>query len=313
MSVVETTAQLSVWGPITLFFIGFISNFSNMIIFFGVKTFRQSPSTFYIMGQSITNIGALIMILLQSIPSTSGSASSVSCKLTMYFTQVTAPAAMSFLWLSAFDRWACTSRSTRIRKLSSNHIASRLFLFPFVFWSLICIPYFLFCDLAPSTFNCVYTNEVFAQVSLYFLDPIVAAIFPLIILIIFGILTYQNIFGVTRVHQDLDRTRLSITRLSTWEQQMTKMMISQTLLTILCTLPRAIFFIYIMAIINEIAMKSVDELEIIYFMNQLTAFIFGINFASSFYIFLLFSPRFRQTIKTHLKCQFHLTNNQVAP
>ncbi|CAF4763747.1 unnamed protein product, partial [Rotaria sp. Silwood1] len=100
----------------------------------GIKTFRRSPSAYYVVGQSLVDVNVLLILLFQIIPSTSLSVSSVTCKLMVFFVQVTTTAAMSFLCLSAFDRWACTSQSARIRQLSSIRVARFFFPIPFILW-----------------------------------------------------------------------------------------------------------------------------------------------------------------------------------
>ncbi|CAF1147296.1 unnamed protein product [Rotaria sordida] len=84
MSVLKAAIQLAFWGPIVLFIIGVPSAILNAIIFIGLKTFRQSSSSYYIVSQSLFDFGALLILLLQSIPSTSASVSSISCKILTY-------------------------------------------------------------------------------------------------------------------------------------------------------------------------------------------------------------------------------------
>ncbi|CAF3911207.1 unnamed protein product [Rotaria sp. Silwood1] len=309
MSIVEAIIITSVWGPIVLFIIGVPAAIGNAIIFLGVKTFRQSPSSYYVVGQSIFDFGNLLIVLLASIPSTSMNASSIACKLMIYFSQIIGPCAMTFLFLATFDRWACTSRSVKIRQLSSIGIARRIFPIPFIFWSLVGIPYLIYCDFIPPFFTCGFTNVLFAQIAISFLAPIFSVIFPLIILIIFSILTYRNLHLMTIANAQQQSVR---TRLSIWEQQITRMMIIQTVLIISCTMPRCILMIYTIATFNQGTMKSLNRIYIETLLDQLTACIMGLDFASSFYIFCLSSSRFRQTIKTSLKRFFKLGNNQVT-
>jgi hypothetical protein len=98
-----------------------------------------------------------------------------------------------------------------------------------------------------------------------------------------------------------------------WEQQMTRMMLAQTLLSISCTLLRAIFVIYTIATVGGRATRSFNRLSIETLVDQLTLIIICVNFASSFYIFLLSSARFRETIKMYLKRLLNLEHNQIGP
>ncbi|CAF3680704.1 unnamed protein product [Rotaria sp. Silwood1] len=310
MSVLQAVIQLSFWGPIILFTIGVPSVILNAIIFIGVKTFRQSPSSYYIVTQSLFDFGSLLLVFLQIFPSTLINRSSISCKLTIFFSRIVAPCALSFLGLAAFDRWACTSRSARIRQLSSIRTAHCIVSITVIFWSLVSIPYLIFYDLIPPTYTCGFTNDLFQKITNFFLAPILGAIFPLIILIIFGILTYRNLHLMTTIN---DQQQSIPTRLSMWERQITRMMIIQTVLNVSCTLPHCIFLIYTIATVQQIAMKSLNQIYIEYLLAQLCAYIVSLDFASSFYIYFLSSSRFRQTTKMYLKRLLHLGNNQVTP
>jgi len=99
------------------------------------------------------------------------------------------------------------------------------FLCPFIFWSLINIPFLLYIDLIPSTLACWFTNDHFAQVTCYFLVPFLYTIFPLIVL-----LTYQNIRSIT--HFQWQQVEF---RQRKWEKLMRRMIIIQTVFSILCS------------------------------------------------------------------------------
>ncbi|CAF4008313.1 unnamed protein product [Rotaria sp. Silwood2] len=308
MSIFEIALQLRFWSPIIFFAIGAPAALLNAIIFISIKTFRRSPSAYYVVGQSVADVNVLLIVLFQIVPSTSGATSSIACKLVLFFVQMTVSVAMSFLCLSAFDRWACTSQSARIRQLSSIRVARYIFPIPFILWSLVNIPFLLYSDLVPPIFTCFFTNDLFMRIGVLFLSPVLTVLLPLIVLILFGLLTYRNIRLVSHIRQQPNQTRMS-----TWEQQMTRMMLTQTLLSIFCTLPRAIYIVYAIATLDESTKRTFDEMSIVALIDQLTVSITSINFASSFYIFLLASPRFRQTIQMYLKRGLHLGQNQVTP
>ncbi|CAF3879616.1 unnamed protein product [Rotaria sordida] len=121
-------------------------------------------------------------------------------------------------------------------------------------------------------------------------------------------MTYHNIRLVIHVRQQPNQTRRSM-----WEQQMTRMMLIQTLLSVFCSISRAIFLIYTIAAFNERAMRGFDQISIELVIDYLSVSIMCVNFASSFYIFFLSSSRLRQTIKIYLKHLFNLNQNQVVP
>ena len=306
MDIYQAAVQLAYYGPIVLFSIGIPGAIFNVILFIVIKTFRKSPISYYVISQSFADIIALLIVLLQTIPSTTASTSSISCKSLVFIAQFIVPCAMSYLCLIAFDRWACTSPSARIRRLNSTYVARYLFLLPFILCPVCSIPFFIYVDLVPPLYTCGSTNELFTKIALYFLNPILGNILPLLILTLFGLLTCRNIRLVIRVRQQPVRNRLSM-----WEQQMTRMMLTQTLLSASCTLPRAIFTLYTIATYKGSATRNFNKIVIDLLLDSLTYVILCVNFASSFYIFIFSSPRVRQTITMHLKQMLGLRSNQI--
>lgn len=310
MSLVDAINGIVFWGPIVTFVVGAPSAVFTAVLFSRVKAFRRSPSSCHVIGQSLFDFAVLLLVLLQIIPATSISSSSVACKLMIYLSQVAVPCAMSFHCLSTFDRWACTSRSAKIRQLSSVDIARRMFFVPILFWLLINIPYLIYCDVVWAFQMCLFTNEFFAKVSLFFLGPIFSVIFPLITLIVFGFLAHRNVHKMTALNAQQHALH---TRLSMWEQQITRMTIVQTILNIFCTFPRSVFVIYTIATVEQRSMRSLEQILIESLIDQLTVTIMCLDFASSFYIFFLCSPRFRQTVLMCLRRLLRLPPNQITP
>ena len=173
---------------------------------------------------------------------------------------------------------------------------------------MVSIPYLIFCDLVPPFYTCGFTNVVFEQIATIVVAPITSTIMPLIILIILGLLTSRNIRLVTHHHAQQQRSR---NRLLAWEQQITRMMIAQTIVSILCTTPRAALFVYVATTLRNNIVQSIDQVVIIELMNQITLMLLGINYVSPFYLFFFVSQRFRQTIKITLKNFFRLRSNQI--
>ncbi|CAF1349778.1 unnamed protein product [Rotaria magnacalcarata] len=161
MSIFETTLEIRFWSLIILFSIGVPAACLNAVAFAGIKIFRRSSSAHYVAGQSLADANVFIIVFLQIIPSKSLSISSIACKFMVFSVQMTMSVAMSFFCLSAFDRWACTSQTVRIRQLRLIQVVRRLFPVPFILWSLVNIPFLIYCDLIPPTLACWFTHDLF--------------------------------------------------------------------------------------------------------------------------------------------------------
>lgn len=307
MSLVQSTYDLYFWTPIVCCPIGILGNLLNISIFLSIKTCRQSPSTYYIVCQSICDIISLIVCLLTAdIPSIAYPTSSFGCKLNCYTGVVSVSWSMYFICLAAFDRWASTARSARIRRLSSIRVARILCPITFCLWLFIHTPWLIYCDFIPSDSVCWYTNELFQKVFYVILAPVLICIIPALFLIVISVLTYQNIHRLTHNRQEGIRNQQS-----TWEHQITILIFIQNLLVILFTLPRALFMSYMTVTDAEGNNNSFDEIVTAAFVDALTNFIMTLNLTTSFYVYIISSSRIRHIISTYLKNLFNIRPGRI--
>ncbi|CAF4295172.1 unnamed protein product, partial [Rotaria sp. Silwood2] len=116
---------------------------------------------------------------------------------------------------------------------------------------------------------------------------------PLILMSIFGYLTYYN---MRKLHmriqpRDLDRNKRNIRKR---DQELLRMVLGDVFVNLLTLFPYS-FVILETAITTYISMnKSIDHIRIENFITVITSFLYLSNFAAPFYIFFTISKSFRK-------------------
>jgi hypothetical protein len=129
------------------------------------------------------------------------------------------------------------------RRKSTVKTARYLLLGFFLLWILEELPYLFFQDLVSSEGSkstCVTTNAVYAKYRTYFIYLFLTTIVPLILIILFGILTYRHI----HIHSIQTRRRL----LSALTRQMTAMTLFHIAAVILFPAPFGIAQCYFLTV-----------------------------------------------------------------
>jgi hypothetical protein len=153
------------------------------------------------------------------------------CKMRQFCLATLALTALTCSCLPTIDQFFVTSQNGSLRRLSNIKWAHRTTLIMIVIWCLHGIPTCLFFDISPITNTCVNMNATYMLYVLFFTADLVTAI-PVLIMVIFGYLTYRNIC-LTRAlaGQHADR-------------QLARMTLIQVGLIVICFVPYGIFTIY---------------------------------------------------------------------
>ncbi|CAF1158478.1 unnamed protein product [Adineta steineri] len=137
------------------------------------------------------------------------------------------------------------------------------------------------------TLGCVLSNYAAVQYTTFLLYPILAGLLPMVIASSFSILAYRNVRHIVRRQLPIVRRKL--------DKQITAMVLMRVIAFVCLLLPYITYRIYT---INFPTSRSVP---MAYAISRLIQAIFlsisNINFAISFYIFTIFSSRFRRQVK----------------
>ncbi|CAF0865588.1 unnamed protein product [Adineta steineri] len=161
------------------------------------------------------------------------------------------------------------------------------------------------------TFGCIISDHTWVQYSIFFFYPILGGFLPVVIASAFSILAYHNVRHIVRRQLPIVRRKL--------DKQITAMVLMRVIAFVCLVLPFNAYRIY------DINFPTSQSMPMAYAVGQLIQAIFVsiyiINYMISFYLFIIFSSRFRRQVKLVLvkKCWqrwkswcCHI-NNQIEP
>ncbi|CAF0770712.1 unnamed protein product [Adineta ricciae] len=250
--------------------LGLFGSMINSIIFLTNPMYRSQPSTFFLLISAITRFIHLFTIGLSRglgvvfhIDVTC--ASLLWCKTRYYVVNSGFGIAVTCECLAAIDPFLVTSRSAKLRRLSSIRWSHRIGIGVVTFWLLQNIPYFIFADISSSI--CSIHNDFWDAYSVYVNNWLFFAIAPMSICVLFGILTYRNI-----------RTLKARRQLQRIDYQANYMVFGQIVATIVPIIPGTFYFVYSSSAISldEAAEKNSDYF-IFNALNTFTAFFYGVS------------------------------------
>ena len=184
-----------------MFILGTVGNTMNIIIFSCLKPYRSLPTSAFLATASFTGQVYLTIALgFSSISKFIGydifTRNSAICKCALYFKAVSLQISLTCLCLSSIDRYLMTTRSVRLRGLITLRRARFIIYICTVVWSCIEIPNALYTLIIPSFDLCIPSADYILTAS--FSNLVFATLLPIIILSVFGLLTWKNL-GRTRL------------------------------------------------------------------------------------------------------------------
>ncbi|UJR19754.1 hypothetical protein I4U23_022887 [Adineta vaga] len=242
---------------------------------------------------------------------------------------------MNYLSDACYALSVITFRVAQQLLLSSMKVAKISISITFFICFLLTIPDAIYWEIDTSFDEptCIALSNVYYKYLAYFLAPVIYTIGPLIVLLVFGILTYGNIKGArmatvaftasnidnvannggnvhVNIHsrQKQNKINNSIPRIN---GQFSTMLIIQILYFMFTTVPVCINYIY------TTATNQYEKDDLSMAIQTLVSSIFWIisctPFSSSFYIYYLLSSAYRQNVKLMLCKKRHIrigsTNN----
>ncbi|CAF0987906.1 unnamed protein product [Adineta steineri] len=161
------------------------------------------------------------------------------------------------------------------------------------------------------TLGCIISDHTWVQYSTYFFYPVLSGFLPIVIASTFSILAYHNVRRIVRRQLPIVRRKL--------DKQITAMVLMRVIAFVCLVLPYNAYRTYAT---NFPTSRSVPMAYAVgRLLQAILLSINNINFVINFYIFILFSSRFRRQAKLVLVkrcwerwkywcCQI---NNQIEP
>ncbi|CAF1378838.1 unnamed protein product [Adineta steineri] len=309
-----STQYLIYIGCITFCF-GVIGNALNLLVFTQLKVFRTNRCAFYITIESISNLLYQFLSITSTILTSiygddATERSSIWCKFKYILAQICALTTFYMICFSAVDQFFSTNHHFNLRQMCTLKLG-RYVSFIFICFAIIhSIAFGFSFDIQP-TFGCVLSNYVWIEYSTFFFYPILIGFLPIIIASSFSILAYHNVRHIVRQQLPIVRRKL--------EKQVTAMVLMRVLVFVCLTLPYITYRIY------AINFPTSQSLPMAYAISRLIQAIFTsiniINSVINFYLFIIFSSRFRRQVKLVLVKKYWqrwkywccFINNRIEP
>ncbi|CAF1280108.1 unnamed protein product [Adineta steineri] len=289
--ILAVAAKYSLYSGTIICLLGIVGNAINVLVFTQLKPFRNNRCAFYLTVESISNIFYLLFSLtiyiLISMYGNDGTGSSLTwCKLRYTVAQTFVLITFTMRCCTAADEYFSTNYLYNIRYMCTLKL-SRYLTFVFIcIWITHGVIQTFFYNIMPSL-GCKISNEMYIRYATYFTYPVLTGVLPIVISLLFSLFAYQNVRRLVRRQIPVARRRL--------DRQITAMCFVHVIAYGCLATP---YFCYRMYAVNNPVSRD-KPLE---FANrQLVQVIFAstasLNFAISFYLFIISSSRFRRQVK----------------
>ena len=302
--------QLMIIIGITMYIFGTIGNILNICVFIKWSRPRRRTnneynlnnqtgnSSLYLLTTSIANLILIIYPLLIRIyidgyeHLVTNNNSIFLCKLRFYILQTSLIISLICTCLATFDRYLISSRSVRLRQLStSRQNTIRIIYLIIILSSLLSIPTAVYYNRSIIG-DCSISSIIYSNYYLYFVIVFIYGIFPIIFLLIFGRLTYKQLKTLKRTNRN---GQLNINK------QLSEMLLFQCIALVFSYIPYCIQNIYFSKFVD----KTIYPTSFNLLFRIITIILFYINPVTSFYIFFISTPNFRQQVIRFILCKYH--------
>ncbi|CAF1320024.1 unnamed protein product [Didymodactylos carnosus] len=288
--------QFTIYFGIPVFICGLIGNCLNILMFLSKKLFPPSPCQLHLLTASISSLIAIVIpLLLRILIGLQYDVTKTNlflCKARQYLGHVSILTSLTCVSWATIDRYLISCRQARFRQISRMSTARLLCVATVVFWSLHGLPIVIMVNIYPAAANqtvCVNKSIIYGYYLNYFVILILYNLLPLAIFVAFGLLTWKNMHKIHRRRIGPQQQRLPTNQRQ--EYQLTRMLLLQIGSISISTTPYAIDSLYnvITSQIQKDSFRTAQE----NLCTTVSNFLFYLNFASSFYIYLSSSKSLR--------------------
>jgi hypothetical protein len=239
---------LSLIFALPLFIVGVLGNLLNILVFITLGNYKHNASSLYVFCKSFFDLTALVIglglrVLSHGFRIDFSLRSRPWCKMRGALLEIGVFNSFTCLCLQSIDAFFCSSQSAPLRQ-KSNIRTARWILTGFLsVWIAHQTPYIILQDLVNvrGTPSCRTTSTIFTQYRNYFVIVVLAAIIPITVMIVFGLLTYRQLHKIEKINIDCRRGSVSLSHLT---RQMTHMTLFQIFIVSLCQAPFVVAQVY---------------------------------------------------------------------
>jgi hypothetical protein len=247
VSLNNASNTLNRYVSIFIFIFGMIGNFLNVLVL-SQRTLRKNPSAAFFLASSVAGIIVILSGIISQM---------LSCKIRNFILFGSRTVLLWMIVLATVDRWLSSSVAANLRSLSNLKNARRSMVVVLIYTCLINAP-ILYCDEANLTgvLRGCYASTHICRLTTDLIYSFGTILLPLLLMVIFGLLTTRNVHhvqnrvrNVTVLRMSVDiRTTSTITSGQTQgkktDRQLLKMLLVQVTLLFVFTCPHAAQKVY---------------------------------------------------------------------
>jgi hypothetical protein len=294
---VEVARQILIYGGLLMMLMGMFGSFMIILIFIR-RPYNQSPCATYIIVNGILSFLFLPLYYLPNIVTFGFQINWLAlntpfCKFQMSYAAFTITSIFVINCFKSIDRYAISSRSTRIRSFSSKKTAGISVAIGLVLvWCLIGTPVAILFENVPvdlnGTYFCTSKNNIFLLFAAFVYYPILEGILPIVLATYFWFMTRKQVQSLN--NQDIMRR---------FDKQITRMCLYQIIANAIASVPFATINLYRSLTLQ--AVRTESEEDIVQFFRLIAIWLFYIQYCSDFYIYITISSDTRTQV-ANLMC-----------
>jgi hypothetical protein len=286
-------AYIAQYGMSIILVLGNIGNTFVILLFYQR---RRTACSIYLSCAALINIIYLtfnipiyIYTYLRGDPTSN---SLIFCKLRFYLSHIFGQMARYFIILVCSDRYLITNINFHQRRFNRPIIAKYLILIVTIFWCIIGSHQLIFTTIDNQ--RCGQFGIYYIINSIYLL--IVFSIIPLVLMIIFGYLTYRQI---KQLHARVRPLASNINRFIVHrrDRELSIMILIEVFIYFLTMILFLSISLELLSTFYMTENKTIERIQIENFITIFSVFLIYMNHAAPFYIYILVSKRLRRDFK----------------
>ena len=265
--------QVASYGGLFNLIVGTLGNLLIILVFINLRAFRQNQCSFYLIVESCSNLGFLLVRYVYRIPSLTIDdgpldSSLLWCKLRTAIAQACGLCSLFTISCMAVDQYLATHYQYHFRQKSTLKLAHRLTIFNVCFSVVQSTLFFAFYEVRP-LLGCVVYEPTAKKYFSFFYFPVLNGALPVVTTTSMSLLAYRSVRRIVRRQIPVVRRRL--------DRQFTAMVLARVIcLTVLggpfvCN---ALYQLYV-------HIDEVDSLQlaVMLLVNRIVSFLLGANFS----------------------------------
>jgi hypothetical protein len=304
--------KIMIYAGIIMYIFGIIGNILNIWVFSiwsrsrrrshkNHRSDRTSNSSLYLLASSLANLIVIIYPLLTRIMfdgyryHVTKANLFILCKLRFYTLHTFDLISLTCICMATFDRYLISSRKVRLRELSTRRQRTKLIiLFIILFIGLHSVPIGIYYDIS-NTGQCTILSLTYLYYYLYIVQIFLHGIIPIIVLSIFGILTFKQLKKINPRHRHHHGNISS-------DKQLSRMLLLMSIAIILSSIPYCIEQSLNVMFIRNARLKP----SYFYLYHVISHILYYTNPVSSFYVYYISTPNFRIQVQKIIFCRQHV-------